>query len=77
MNMEDSSNVHYQKLQLEDSILKEKYPMLHSLRIPFIPNVMSTILHEIFKLSEQFPKTNILSIKHFCGTESTVISVPK
>ena len=77
MNAEDSSNVQYQKLQLEDSILKEKYPMLHSLYIPFIPNVMLTILHEIFKLSEQYPKTNIISIKHFCGTDSTVISMPK
>ena len=51
MIVEDSSSVQYQKLQLEDSILKEKYPMLHSLCIPFIPNVMSTILHDTFKLS--------------------------
>ena len=51
MNVEDSSNVQYQKLQLEASILKEKYSMLHSLYIPFIPNVMSTILHDTFKLS--------------------------
>ena len=36
--------------------------MLHSLHISLIPNVMSTILHEIFKLSEQYPKTNLLSI---------------
>ena len=76
MNVEDSSNVQYQNLQIEDTILKEKYPMLHSLHISFISNAMSTILHEIFKLSEQIPKINILFIKHFCGTESTVISIP-
>ena len=75
-NVEDSSNVQYQKIQLEDST-KNKYPVLHYPRIPFIPNLMSTILHEIFKLSEKFPKTNILSIKYFCGTQSTVTSIPK
>ena len=42
MNVEDSSNAQYQKFQLEDSILKETYLMLHSLHVPFIPNVMST-----------------------------------
>ena len=77
MNVENSSNVQYQKLQIEDTILKEKYSILDSLRIPLIPNVMSIILHEIFKYFEQFPKTNILSINNFCGTESTVISIPK
>ena len=64
MNVEDSSNVQYQKLQIEETILKETYPMLYYLHIPFFPNVMSTILHDIFKLSEQFPKTSILSIKN-------------
>ena len=64
-------------MQIEDTILKEKYPMLHSLYAPIITNVMLTILHQIFKLSEQYPKTNIISIKHFCGTDSTVISMPK
>ena len=77
MNVENSSNVQYQKLQIEDTILKEKYSILDSLRISLIPNVMSIILHEIFKYFEQFPKTNILSINNFCGTESTVISIPK
>ena len=38
---------------------------------------MSTILHEIFKLFEQYPKTKILSIEYVCETESTVISIPK
>jgi len=51
--------------------------MLHSLHIPVIPNVISTILQEIFKLSEQFPKNNLLSIKSFCGTDSTLINIPK
>ena len=50
-------------MQLKDSILNEKYSMLHSLNILFIPNVMSKILHDIMKLSEQFHKTNILSIE--------------
>ena len=31
---------------------KRKFLILHSLHIPFIPNIMLKILHEIFKLSE-------------------------
>ena len=77
INVEGSSNVSYEKLQVEETELKINYPMLHSLHIPVIPNVISTILQEIFKLSEQFPKNNLLSIKSFCGTDSTLINIPK
>jgi len=77
INVEGSSNVSYEKLQVEETELKINYPMLHSLHIPVIPNVISTILQEIFKLSERFPKNNLLSIKSFCGTDSTLINIPK
>jgi len=77
MNVEGSSNVSYERLPVEETELKNKYPMLHYLHIPLIPNVVSTILQEIFKLSEQFPKNNLLSIKSFCGTDSTLINIPK
>ena len=77
INVEGSSNVSYEQLQVEETELKINYPMLHSLHIPVIPNVISTILQEIFKLSEQFPKNNLLSIKSFCGTDSTLINIPK
>ena len=77
INVEGSSNVSYEKLLVEETELKNNYPMLHSLHIPVIPNVISTILQEIFKLSEQFPKNNLLSIKSFCGTDSTLINIPK
>ena len=77
INVEGSSNVSYEKLQVEETELKNNYPMLHSLYIPVIPNVISTILQEIFKLSERFPKNNLLSIKSFCGTDSTLINIPK
>ena len=77
MNVEGSSNVSYERLLVEETELKNNYHMLHSLHIPVIPNVVSTILQEIFKLSEQFPKHNLLSIKLFCGTDSTLINIPK
>ena len=77
INVEGSSNVSYEKLQVEETELKINYPMLHSLHIPVIPNVISTILQEIFKLSERFPKKKLLSIKSFCGTDSTLINIPK
>ena len=68
MNVEDSSNIQYEKLPVEETILKEKYPMIHSLHIPIILTMILTILYEIYQLSEQFPKNNILSMKSFCGT---------
>ena len=77
INVEGSSNIQCEKLPAEETILKEKYPMTHSLHIPIIPNIMSTILYEIFQLSDQFPKNNILSMKSFYGTESTIINIPK
>ena len=77
MNVEGSSNVQYEQLPVEEKILKEKYQMIHSLHIPIIPNIMSTILHDIFNLSEKFPKNGILSMKSFCGTESAIINIPK
>ena len=45
--------------------------------IPFIPNVMSIILHVIFTLYEQFSTKFILSIKYLCETECMVINIPK
>ena len=76
MNVEGSINIHYEKLLIKGTILKDNDPLLHSLQVPIIPNVISTLLHEIFKLSEQFPKI-LLSIKSFCGTDSTLINIPK
>ena len=75
INVEGSSNVSYERLPVEETELKNKYPMLHYLHIPVIPNVISTLLQEIFKLSEQFPI--LISIKSFCGTDSTLINIPK
>ena len=45
MNVEGSSNIQYEKFPVEQTILKEKYPMIHSLHILIIPNIMSTILY--------------------------------
>ena len=77
MNVEGSSNVSYEKLLVEETVLKINYHLLHSLHIPVIPNVISTLSQKIFKLSEQFPKNNSLSIKSFCGTDSTLINIAK
>ena len=56
INVEGSSNIQYEKFIVEETILKEKYPMIHSHHIPIIPNIMSTILYKIYQLSENFPK---------------------
>ena len=57
--------------------IKNYYTLLHSLYILVIPSVISILFQEIFKLSEQFQKNNFLSIKSFCGTDSTLINIPK
>ena len=77
MNVEGSSNFSYEKLLVEKYVLKNNYPLLHSPHFPVIPNVISTLLQEIIKLSEKIPKNNLLSIKSFYGTDSTLINIPK
>ena len=44
MNVEGSSNVSYEKLLVEEIVLKHNCPLLHPLYIPVIPNVVSTLL---------------------------------
>ena len=44
MNVDGSSNVSYEKLLVEETVLKNNYPLIHSLHIPVIPNVISTLL---------------------------------
>ena len=46
MNTEGSSNVQYQKLQLEDSIFKEKYPILEYYSI--FSNYLNNIPKQIY-----------------------------
>ena len=53
LKVEGSSNVQYEKFPVEETILKEKYPMIHALHIHIIPNIMLTILYEIIQLSEK------------------------
>ena len=77
MNVESSSNLSYEKLLVDETVLKNNYPLLQSLHIPITPNAISTLLQEIFKLSELFPKKNVLSFKSYCGKNSTLIDIPK
>ena len=52
MDVDGSRNFSYERLIVEEQVIKKKYPLLHNLHIPIIPNVISTLLQEIFKLSE-------------------------
>ena len=77
INVEKSNNHSYEKLIVDETLLKNNYPLLQSLHIPITPNAISTLLQEIFKLSELFPKKNLLSFKSYCGTNSTLVNIPK
>ena len=59
INVKGSSNIQYEKLPIEATILKKSYTTIHSLHIPIIPNIMSTIIYEKYQLSDQFPKNNL------------------
>ena len=71
-------NDDYSKLvDLSDDMVKEKLPLLAKFRMPLSPFLVSTLLQDIVKLSEMFKDKNLLQIKRFCGTTTTLIPVPQ
>ena len=61
-----------------DSLQKiNNYPLLSTLNIPFTCHTMSTLIYDIVKLNQNFPKARILDIIHSQGSSSKVINIPK
>ena len=65
------------KLKIKNLEHINNYPLLSTLDIPFTCHTMSTLLYDIVKLNQHFPKARILDIIHPQGSSSKVINIPK
>ena len=54
-----------------------KLPLLSSLHLPLTPYFISTVLNEIIKLSEIHPNANLLTLKRFDGSTTTLVPIPE
>ena len=79
LNMRNSIKFNDDKNKLIIDNLQQinNYPLLSILNIPFTCHTMSTLLYEIVKLNQQFPKASILEIIHSQCSSSKVINIPK
>ena len=54
-----------------------KLPLLSSLHLPLTPYFISTVLNEIIKLPEIHPNDNLLTLKRFDGSTTTLVPIPE
>ena len=72
-----SFNKDNDNLDIDDNTKQKNSPLLSTLNVPFTSHAMSVLLYEIVKLSQQFPKSCLMDIKHLQGSLSKVINVSK
>ena len=72
-----SFNKDNDNLDIDDNSKQKNYPLLSTLNVPFISHIMSVLLYEIVKLSQQFPKCCFMDIKYPQGSIFKVINVSK
>ena len=72
-----SFNKNNNKLNIDNNTKQKKYPLLLTLNVPYTSHTMSVLLYEIIKLSQQFPTSCIIDIKHPQGSLSKVINFSK
>ena len=72
-----SFNKDIDKLDIDDNTKQEIFSLLSTLNVPFTSHTMSVLLYDIVKLSQQFPKSCLMDIKHPQGSISKVINVSK
>ena len=60
------------KLKIDNLQKINNYPLLSTLNIPFSSHTMSTLLYEIVKLNQNYPKACISDIIHPQGSSSKV-----
>ena len=79
LNMKNniSFNSDNDKLHIDDITKQKKYPSLWTINVPFTSHTMSVLLYDIVKLSQQFPKSCLMDIKHPQGSISKVINFSK
>ena len=72
-----SFNKDNDNLDIDDKTKQKNYLLLSILNVPFTSHTMLVLLYEIVKLSQQFPKSCLMDIKHPQGSISKVINVSK
>ena len=72
-----SFNSDNDKLHIDDNTKQKKYPLLSTLTVPFTSHTMSVLLYKIVKLSQEFPKSCIMNIKHPQGSLLKGINISK
>ena len=70
-----SFNKDNDKLDIDDNTKQKNYPLLSTLNVPFTSHTMSVLLYEIVKLSQRFPKSCLMDIKHHQGSLAKFIYV--
>ena len=53
------------------------FPLLSSLNIILPKHFINTVLLEIVRLSARFPKSTLLRFRRLCGSELSIIVIPK
>ena len=65
------------KIDIDDNMKQNKYPLYSTLNVPFTSHTISVLLYEIVKLSQQFPKSSLMNITHPQGSFSKVFNISK
>ena len=75
-NKQSFNNIN-DKLNIDEKIKNDCYPLLSTLNVLFTSHVISFLLYDIVTLFEEFSDSHIMNIKHLQGGETKVINIPK
>ena len=64
MRNNKSFNIDSANMNIDDTTKPKKYPLLSTLNVPFTSHTISVLFYEIVKLSQEFPNSSIIHIKH-------------
>ena len=63
-------------LNFPDDDFRSKLPLLARLHLPLTPYFISALLNEIIKISEIYPQANLLTMKRFDWSTTTLVPIP-
>ena len=79
MRNNTSFNNDYDNLNIDETAKQKNHPLLSisTLCVHFTSHTLSILLYEIVKLSQEFPDSSTMDIKHPQGSSSKLINIPK
>ena len=75
-SIQENDSGTFTPLNLPDDDLRSKLPLLARLHLPLTPYFISALLNEIIKISEIYPQANLLTMKRFDGSTTTLVPIP-